>query len=144
MKYLALLALLTAILACGGGGSQTKRAELTPEATPEETTLPVHAAVEMTTAGVHITNTDSTDFPPLTVKLNMNKWGSDDGRSTIPSIPKGKAITIPYRDFTVGTKRFDRNSTVILTIYLDSDYRARSKLFLCPGKICQPAPAKSK
>lgn len=86
------------------------------------------------------------DFDELTLKLNLKDLGSDDGRATVPSIPPGKTVTIPYRDFTVGTTRFDPAKTVILTVMLRLGEAGTgpSKLFLCPGKVCQPAPAKSK
>lgn len=96
------------------------------------------AGVKMTDKGLLITNNDAIDFQNVTIKLNMNQNGSDDGRGDVGSIPVGKSVTIPYGDFLIGTTRFNRYEKVILTVYVKAD--AGSQLFICPGPICQPAP----
>ena len=49
----------------------------------------------------------------------------------------GKPSGIPYEEFTVGTTRFDRRRTKILTVYVESG-NGSSKMFICPGPICRP------
>jgi hypothetical protein len=107
---------------------------------PPQTEAPpkkLAADVEMTQTGIKITNTDSVDFPSLSMKLNLRDAGGDDGRAEAGALAKGKSVTIPYRDFTAGTTRFDRNKTAILTIYVKSG-DGSAKLFLCPGRKCVP------
>lgn len=128
------VATILAILDIRQSGSAPAAA--TPTPTPAASNIAAH--VQITNAGVLVTNTGSVDFPSLTLKLNMNKWGNDDGQSSIGGLAKGRSVTIPYGKFTVGTKRFDIRTTEILTVYVKSG-DGSSKLFLCPGTICQPA-----
>jgi hypothetical protein len=133
VRLLPVLILLFVCLACS---QSTRRAETTAEPTPA--TKRLSATVEMTGSGLKVTNEESSDLYDVTLKLNMTQWGGDDGRAHVGTINKGKSVTIPYRDFTVGTKRFNPNETVILTVYVKNG-EDRSKLFLCPGRMCQPA-----
>lgn len=106
--------------------------------TPDRPSRTLAAGVKMTDKGVTIINGDLIDFQNVTIKLNMNQNGSDDGRGYVGSIPVGKSATIPYGDFLIGTTRFNRYEKVILTVYVKAD--AGSQLFICPGAVCQAAP----
>jgi len=135
IKLLPLVIILAVVLACGGSRSAT------PPAPPESTTPSVNpklsADVSLTGKGIVVKNTDSIDFPSMTLKINLKDWGSDDGRIDVGGLVKGKSITIPYSEFTVGTARFDLRKTKILTVYVKSG-SGSAKLFLCAGAKCRP------
>lgn len=131
--FLPALILLAVVLGCSG-----PRAVEQSKASPTPGDRKLSADVRLSQKGVTVKNTDSTDFPSMTLKLNLKNWGSDDGRVDIGGLAVGKSITIPYGEFTVGTTRFSPQATKIMTIYVKSGDGA-SKLFVCPGPICQPA-----
>jgi len=115
-------------------------AEQQNAATPKKDDTPrkLLADVRLTAKGVSVKNTDVADFPSVTLKLNMTQFGGNDGEAGGWPIAKGKEMTIPYSEFTVGTTRFDLRKTKILTIYLKGG-DGSAKLFLCPGTTCVPA-----
>ena len=136
MLKLPFIILLFVVLACTG----TKRAAKTPEPVkPTPTTdRKLQADVQLSNAGVTVTNTDIADFPALTLKFNLTQLGGNDGEANVGGLMKGKSITIPYGEFTTGTTRFNPRTTKILTIYVKGG-DGSAKLFLCPGTRCQPS-----
>lgn len=95
--------------------------------------------MQLSGRGIVIKNTDTADWPSVTMKVNLTQWGSDDGRADIGPVAMGRAVTVPYGEFTVGTKRFSPRETKILTIYVKSG-DGSAKLFLCPGTTCIESP----
>ena len=128
--------LLTIVLIVILGCAKSNRESINTSPTPAPRKL--SAEVSLLPSGVLLKNTDSTDWPAVTVKLNLKEIGSNDGVADLGSLEKGKSITIPYGDFTVGTARFNLAKTKILTVYIKSG-DGSSKLFLCPGTRCQPS-----
>lgn len=136
MKLLPLWIIILAVaLGCAGGN----RTSTPPKKESATKTRDLSAEVSLSNAGVIIKNTDADDIPSITMKLNMKDFGGNDGVASIGDLPKGRSVTVPYGKFTVGTKRFKIEDTEILTIYVKSSNGA-SKLFICPGTRCQPAP----
>lgn len=88
--------------------------------------------------GVRIKNIDNTDFGTVTVKLNLRNMGGDDGEANAGSLERGRSVTIPYGEFTVGTERFSPSKTKILTVFVKNNVGS-TKLFLCPSRKCQPS-----
>jgi hypothetical protein len=134
--FIPLFILLVVIMACTAPHSDESVSQSTPAKEPPPKTL--SADVRLSTTGVVIKNIDSVDFSSVTIKLNLTQWGSDDGRADIRSVLQGKTVTVPYGEFTVGTTRMDPRKTKILTVFIKNG-NGSSKLFLCPGSICQPA-----
>jgi len=128
------LVLLVVILGCSNRNNPSTSNSKKDPPPPRK----LQAEVKLTRSGVSVKNTDSIDFPSLTLKLNLANSGGDDGRTELGSLPKGETVTIPYGEFTVGTTRFNSGKTKILTIFIKSG-DGSSKLFLCPGSVCQPA-----
>ncbi len=126
------LILLAVVIGCSKGNTSSSP----PKTDPKPRNL--QAEVKLAKNGVTVKNTDSVDFPSMTLKLNLANMGSDDGRAELGALAKGQTVTIPYGEFTVGTTRFNPVKTKILTIFVKSG-DGSSKLFLCPGSVCQPA-----
>lgn len=128
---LPVLILLAVVLGCGGSRQKTS----VPK---DDTPRKLSADVSITGKGIKITNTDAADFPSMTLKLNLKDLGGDDGRVDGVSLAKGKTITVPYSEFTVGTQRFNPQHTKIMTVYLKSG-DGSAKLFICTSSHCEPA-----
>lgn len=142
MRYLGFVILLCVVLGCAGRSLRSIEQKPVAKASPKPNiSVPepeLQADVELTTIGVKVTNTDSSDFGSLTLKLNLKNLGSDDGRASVGGLAKGKSMVIPYGEFTTGTTRFKIGDTKILTVFVKTS-GGMSKLFLCPGSKCQPA-----
>lgn len=126
---LAALILLAALLGCSSGRPNYKA---------QTSARKLSAEVRLTPGGVQIKNTDTMDFPAIEAKVNLNQTGGHDGAANVGPPPRGESITIPYAEFTAGTKRLKPQDTKILTVYVKAG-DGSAKLFLCPGSKCSPS-----